>query len=244
MKLTQTQTQLEISNSGITNIIFGVILAIGGVAVAAIPFVVKNGAKPQPAWISLIGLGLIAIGALILFTARGERFTLNKGGNIDVNIHRLIGGATTSQSIPLANVVAVRLVTTINTSASSNQNGPSGRHSILSLVINNNDLLNLAQDSSNGGIEVNGMNVSGLWAKAPLSKEAKQISEFLGVPLQADDSSSLAGTVKSIVGAATEAFQEHQTPNTVTPTTPTPTPLAPTINMTPPTNLPPTTPNN
>ncbi|HUC96219.1 MAG TPA: hypothetical protein VMR16_00955, partial [Candidatus Saccharimonadales bacterium] len=57
---------------------------------------------------------------------------------------------------------------------------------------------------------INGMNVSSLVTKAPLGKQADQISQFLGVPLQA---SGAVPSISTVVHDVVEAAHENAAQN-------------------------------
>ncbi len=175
-----------------------------------------------PPLVGLVGLVFVIIGGLILMSARSMDTVMQRGGNITITATRVIGKNTQQQSIPITDVAAVRLVTYLqSTSSSTNSSdgfsissgaaGQSRRRSELSLLLKNNDLVELASsDSSGGSFSVGGMNLSQLVQKAPLSNEAAEIANFLGVELQADDNSSVASAVKSVFNAFKSATDEAQ----------------------------------
>lgn len=188
--------------------------------------------KKAPVWAMFIGIGVILVGAAMMFFAKNRSVTIQKGGNTTVSAKRVIGlGAPQQQTVPTANIVAVRLSTYVDRSGDTVGGNPSNsRRSVLSLVLNNNDLIEVG-GSGGGGISFNGLNVSSLILKAPLSKEANAAANFLGVPLQADDTSTIAGAVKSLKAAfeqgSTAPPQQPRQPVQPTPFNPTP-PPAPT----------------
>lgn len=216
MKIIQTNDQMEIKSSGFGQLALGIILALGGIGTA----VVVLGGKKAPIWAALIGLGMVIIGILTALFAKNRKAILQLGGNVTVTDKRVIGGGVQQQSVPISSVVAVRLSTYLeNTGNYNDGNRSTSRRSVLGLLLSDNDIIQLGS-SGGGGFTVNGLNVSSMIMKAPLSKEANQIAAFLGVPLQADDSSSIAGAVQSLKSAfgqptASEqptAFNPNETP--------------------------------
>lgn len=219
MKITQTNDQIEIKSGGAGQIIIGGLFIAAGIA-AVIAVLIGAFGKDTPPWIALIGLVFAVFGGIALKTAQNRVITIQQGGDTTVNSKRLIGGKTAQQSFPTSSIVAVRLDTYMDSTGNTNMNNntsgspSSSRRSELALLLNNNDLIQIGSASGNSGFSVNGMNLSSLIQKAPLSKEANQISTFLNVPLQADDNSSIAGAVQSVV----KAFR-HET-NTESPQQP------------------------
>jgi hypothetical protein len=212
MKITQTDNQIVIKQGGVTQLIGGItFIVIGiGLAIAIGGGLVKssNGQKPSPL-IALFGVVFAVIGVLVFLTAKNRTIVIEKGGNTTVDAKKLIGGKDVNQSFPTTSIIAVRLNTYMDSTSSTGMNNSgvsfgnnnnSQRRSTLSLLLNNNDMVELGSSGSSGsGLNINGMNVGSLISKAPLSKEAGQISTFLGVPLQADDNSSIAGAIHSAV---------------------------------------------
>lgn len=213
MKITQSAQSIIISSSG-----FGQLLGGGSAIIVGIAFTVYTltapASKKIPIWFAVVGGVVILIGTFIALSSRGRKIIITRGGTTDFTLKKIIGGRSVSQSFPTSNIVAVRLNTYVNqvsATESNPTNTNNNRRSTLSLLLSNNDLLELGSTSTNiGSFDVNGLNLSGL-SKAPLGKEAKQIADYLGVPLQADDTSSLVGAVKSIK----QAFTQTTNPNTV-----------------------------
>src|SRR5206468_1707555 len=76
-----------------------------------------------------------------------------------------------------------------------NDNG-NGRRSNLSVVLADNSIVDLASKSG-GSMSLNGMNLTSLISKPPLTNEANQLSQFLGVPLESTDVSSVSGMINT-----------------------------------------------
>lgn len=237
MKIIQTNNQIEIKTGAVGQVITG-ILAIGGGVVFSGAVLSGVVGKNTPAWIAVFGLVGLVVGGLILKFADTRKVTIQTGGDTTITAKRVVGGKTANQTFPTASIVAVRLSTYVdyssnnsdNSGSSFNTSGPGQRRSNLSLLLGNNDLVELGTSGGGGGVSINGMNVSSLIQKAPLSKEANQIATFLHVPLQADDNSSVAGAVQSVVKAfrhETEADQPQTTPSLNPNAAPTPAPVQP-----------------
>lgn len=232
MKITQTNNQIELNNGGMGQLGVSAVLVVLGIIIAVGifgGFVTNNGARISPL-LGMIGVVLGITGVLVAFFAQKKRIVIVKGGDTAVTATRLIGGHSVSQSFPTASISSVRLYTYLEANNGSNSNQGSGvsfgnsnsnntRRSELSLVLANNDVVELGSaNAAASGLSVNGMNVSGLVQRAPLSHEAQQLAEFLGVPLDAQDGSNLATAVTSVVDAFKQATT---TPSPTPPATPT-----------------------
>lgn len=202
MKITQTDSQLELKTSGAGQVITGVVLIAAGIGMAIVTHSPDADGKKAPVWVLLVAIAIALAGVAAIIFAKNRSVTIQKGGNTTVSAKRLIGGTPQSQTVPTASIVAVRLATYVESGGPNNNGNPSNsRRSTLSLVLNNNDLVEVGSSSGNSSFSFNGLNVSSLISRAPLSKEANQTAGFLGVPLQADDTSSIAGAVRSVRNA-------------------------------------------
>lgn len=172
-----------------------------------------------PMWLALIGVGLVGIGILMVVTARDKVTTIEKGGQLTIQAKKIIGGATTQTTVPTADIVAVRLSTYIDrTGSGSTGSGKPGsqKRSTLYLVLKNNDTVELGTSTAAmSSFGVNGVDVTNLISKAPLSKEADQVATFLGIPLQADDTSSVTGAIKAVKDALLGEEEAPSTPGAV-----------------------------
>lgn len=207
MKITQTESTIEIKQSGLGQIIAGGITVLIGVAVVIVFLSGMVSNVEAPGWVApLIGVVMIVFGIFFILMSRDKTIIIEKAGQVIVRTKKLIGGSANQATVPTADVVAVRLSTYIdNTGSTQNRNhgrSDGSKRSTLSLILKNNDTIELGTSTTMvGGSRVNGVDVANLIMKAPLSKEAEQVATFLGVPLQADDTSSLVGAVQSIKNA-------------------------------------------
>lgn len=195
----------------------------GGCIAILLPGSADSDGKQAPAWVALIGVAMIIVGIVVTIFAKNRSITIQRGGNTTIINRRILGGKSQAQTIPTANIVAVRLSTYADTSGQdANGNPTNNRRSVLALVLNNNDLVQISNSGSNG-FQFNGLNIGSLIQKAPLSKEANQLATFLGVPLQADDTSSILGAVQSVKSAFSQSSpQPPQAPAQSAPFNPTP----------------------
>lgn len=200
MKINQTDTQLELKTNGIAQVIIGTIFALIGVAVSI--FILTSSTKsddPSSIWFAAMGIPFVAIGAYIVFSSHNRQVVINKGGITTVVTKRTIGGTPQTQSFETSHIVAIQLATYL----SSNNSGTE-RRSTLSLITNDNNLIEIA-DKGSKAPSINGFSITGL-VKAPLSKEANRIAAYLGVPLQASDNSNPINVIESAVNSYSEAI--------------------------------------
>lgn len=201
MKITQTNTELIAYQGGVSKLIAAIAMIIGGaIGSVLLPNMTSDSGQKLSIWGVLIGVVFIVSGIAIAIFASKRTITMQKGGSITILEKRIIGGKNKITSIPVANIVAVRLSTYIdNTTTSDNINDNNKRRSTLALLLNNNDLLVLDDHTSNGtNFVINNIPMGGGLVKAPLSDEADRIANFLGVPLQADDASSFQGALNKV----------------------------------------------
>jgi len=244
MKFIQTDTQTEIRMGASTQLIVSIIFIIVGAAISIGGLHLPNNSHGQTATAAngsttttsahagpiLIGFGLVffIVGVLTALNAKSERTLIVKGGNTTVTTRRLLGGATVSQSFPTASIKTVRLNSYISGTNTGPTNG--GRQSNISLVLVDNTIVDVATKAGNG-FKVNGLSLSSLIGKPPLTNEANQLSQFLGVPLESADMSSIAGMINTVRNAwengDSQTFQErsvvaltHGAPSQITPQPP------------------------
>lgn len=233
MKIYQTDTQIEIKTSGLTQAILGVAVAIIGIilAVAALAGVAKSGdGTTSPAWVSLIGLAVLIVGGLLAFFSKNRDIILQKGGISSVNSKRVFGGQSKTESFDTIRVTAVNLSTYFANSSSGSSSRQ--RRSALSLILDDNSRVEIA-NSGSSSFSFEGISLTDLIAKAPLGKEANQIAAFLGVPLQSADMTNPIALIKSVasafgqpVGLSEDNKLPAQKGQVETQTTPQPSPVA------------------
>jgi hypothetical protein len=200
MKITETNSeQWEIRESGIAVVIIGIIMGLGGVAMLV--WVVTHLASIAWWW-SLVAVGVLALGALMVFTASNRQITLRRQGVNDIVTTKVIGGKSAHISFTADQIVSVNLDTSDELKTSTRngeQTTTRERSSILYVLLRDNSEVMLAKrKSGNDGLTVNGFNMNG-FSKAPLSDEAQRIAAFYGVPLSSRANN--AGGIETLVGA-------------------------------------------
>lgn len=202
----------------------GVSFFLAGGFLIILPFLgwTSDNGEPVPKWASIIGLVFAAVGIVAVLYAKKKVITLLKNGESNITETRIIGGGVQSQSFQVSDVVAVNLSTRNEYVSSSDGNRSGGgmqRISDLHLLLNNNSTIEITSSSGQGGLSLNGINMTSLIKKAPLANEAEQIAGFLGVPIKYEDSSSLQGLKDMIMGK-----DASQPPTTTPPLGPHPLP--------------------
>jgi len=204
MKIQTSGDQMQIKTGGVTMLVLGVVFVLVGLFTTALPFLGMSSDDGQPVakWASLFGLFLLGIGIFMVVTAKKRLITLVKNGESNITDTKIIGGGVKSQNFQTADVVAVNLATRSEYVGSSDSNNSSTaqRRSDLHLILKDNSVVEVDSSVLKGGFNLNGMDVSGLIRKAPLSREAEQIAVFLGVPVKYEDVSSLQGLRNAKMG--------------------------------------------
>lgn len=200
MKIIETNSeQWEIKESGTWTIVAGVIMAIGGSVLLG--WVVTHLATIAWWW-TLVAVGILALGALMIFTASSRQIILRRQGVNDVVTTKVVGGKQTHLSFNTDQIVSLNLDTSDELKTSTSDRGQTTtreRTSILYVLLRDNSEIMLAtRKSGNNGVTVNGFNMSGL-SKAPLVDEAQRIAAFYGVPLS--NRTNNAGGIETIIGA-------------------------------------------
>jgi hypothetical protein len=212
MKLQQTNTQLEIKSSAYSQAIIGTIFLVGGLVAASLiaAGVFKDSAgKSLPIWLAAVGLVASIIGFFVVRSSKNKTVLLNRGGTSSVELKRIFGGKTENTTFETSRIKAVKLQTYLDSNQDSDGHNRTTRRSTLSLVLDNNDEIQLADEASKGGsFSINSIDVSSLISKAPLGKEAGQIADYLQVELQSVDMSNPAQAVKAVM----DAFKQPQQP--------------------------------
>ncbi|HET6924341.1 MAG TPA: hypothetical protein VFH39_00740 [Candidatus Saccharimonadales bacterium] len=208
MKFIQTDNQIEIRMAGTRQALVAAIVLSIGVALAVFGLHLPNNATtrttvssngttttvgPHAGLIMLLfGIGFGFVGLWMLLAARSRRTIIVKNGETTLTVRRLVGGQPESKSFATSTIKAVRL-----NSYMSGTSGAGTRESTILLVLNDNTLVDIA-DKGSGGFTMNGINLAGLFRRPPLTDEANRLSQFLGMPLDASDMSSVTGALNTV----------------------------------------------
>ena len=241
MKITSTTTAITIVDKALgSQIAGGAAIVIGaGIALG----IGLGGSSNRMAGLA-IGSFFVVIGLAMLFLSKGSIITIDKGaGVVSVRKKGLVGG-TSDDRVPLSSVTGVVLTISYDntTTATTTTNSPAGnsRRSTLALALQDGGRVELASATSGSGLTLNGVPLGGAIFKAPLSEQAQQIADFLGLQVTTQDfaAGGLAsvGQIVQTIRQAGEAARDSSVAPPV-PTAP-PTPQVPGA----PPSTPPTTP--
>lgn len=184
MRIRQAPDQLIIDNSLAMPVATGVILGLGGIAIGVLGFL------NQIRWLYLLALALLAIGALVVAFAKSTHVVLAKAGNSSVAAKTLFG-KTQSRTFALTDVTAVQLQTSQtqhrSTDADGSQRYDTEVKSTVYLKTSAAHIIFIGSQTRT--LNLGGM-LGALIQSAPLQAEAKQIADFIGVPLLVADAMS------------------------------------------------------
>lgn len=187
MKIRQTFDQLVIDNSLLMPVATGVILGLGGIAVAILGFL------NHVWWLPLAGLVLLVIGALLVTFSKNTRIVLARYGDCSITAKSLFRQAR-SHAFALADITAVQLQSSqtqhLTKAADGSQRYETEVKSTVYLKTADARMLQIGSKTRN--LNIGGM-LGALIQSLPLKAEAQQIADFIGVPLQVSDTMSLGG---------------------------------------------------
>jgi|GEM_PF-4078015 len=191
MKLQTNETTLVITNKAMGSQIWGIILIIAGLAIG----IVLGMSTENRTYGIIAGLALMTFGSLALFLTKGSKITIDRStGSITVWQKRLLGAARVD-TLPTATITSVVLSVGYDNNTGSSDNDfrsdSTSRRSKLYLAKQDGGRIELGTGVS-GSLIINGMAASGLLQDAPLSKEAKQIADFLELPISMQDFTAAA----------------------------------------------------
>lgn len=187
MKMIKTNSeQLEIKESGVINVVLGVVFALVGVGLAL--WVVIGGAE-MPIWAAAIGLAIAVIGAMVVLSAVKRHVILRRVGESEVLVTKLVTKKQSRVSFQADQIASANLEThtSYTQSTSDDRTGQSGRQRVSTLYLllkDNTELVLATSRSGTSSVAVGGISV-GSFGKAPLSDEAKEVAEFYNVPFNA-----------------------------------------------------------
>lgn len=231
MKITETNSeQWEIKENGVITVVIGAIIGLGGIGLLI--WAVMHLASVAWWW-TLVGAGVAAMGALMIFSAVSRQIILRRQGVSEVVTTKVVGGKQTRLSFDTSQIVSVNLDTSDTIRTDNDARGQTTtreRSSILYVLLNDNSEVLLAtRKSGNNGVSVNGFNVTGL-SRAPLADEARRIAGFYGVPLSSRaNNAGGVEAIASVVGAVRQGIAGAQQPGVAISMQPQVQPVTPTM---------------
>lgn len=216
-----TPGQLELHEGATSGMIAGGILILLGIGGAISPLLFS-----LPWWASLVGLAVIALGVLILFSATSRDVVLRSQGENTVTTKRVIGGKSARVSFASTDVADVRLTITNGTDTIRDSDGDTRteryRLGDLRITLTSGSEVEIGSEkiSSNGGISVNGMSMNALH-EAPLKDEGEKIAQLFGKQLQVSTVGDFnPADIPTIVNTVRESIANAQTQATPLPNQP------------------------
>ncbi|MNH50507.1 hypothetical protein D3C73_21280 [compost metagenome] len=231
MKITETNSeQWEIKENGVITVVVGGAVGLGGIGLLI--WTLMHLASVAWWW-TLVGVGIAAMGALMIFSAASRQIILRRQGLSEVVTTKVVGGKQTRLNFDSSQIVSVNLDTSDIVRTDNDARGQTAtreRSSILYVLLNDNSEVLLAtRKSSSDGVSVNGFNVTGL-SKAPLVDEARRIASFYGVPLSSRaNNAGGVETIAAAVGAVKQGIAGAQQPGVAMSMQPQVQPVTPTV---------------
>lgn len=183
MKFIQTDNQVfirqRLGSYGLAAVfvIVGIILVVTGL----------NGATSSNGTFILVGAIFALAGSAVLGLTANREVTIVANGATTIAIKRLFHA--TEQNFPTSTIKGIRLVTSFV------RNGQKG--GTILLVMENGASLVIMEKSGGTRFTLNGIPLS-FGRKSPLQKEASQLSDFLHVPLDQNNLTSIAGITNTV----------------------------------------------
>ena len=185
MKYRQTANEAMLSTRRAPQIAASLV----GIA-AGIVIIVTGKMAQTPA---LFGAVFIVAGIISGLVPRGQRTTIVKGGEITIMSRALIGGSK-MRSFQTNSIVGLLL--DAYTSRMVDGQAEASRRSTLYALFADHTVEDIAHEGESK-LTVNGINISSIFGRPPLTKEAEQLSQFLGVELIQNDSTSIPNAINS-----------------------------------------------
>ena len=192
---TVSNDELQIQSSGKWVFIFGIALIPIGIAAGVALFLTQENKMT-----GLIGLAALAVGAALIFFAENKTITLRKSGLSSITTSKLMSSETRKQEFDARGAQFIELQVSRETSNDTNGSKNTSLSSEMYLHIPNTVATLLARESNSLNFSVGVLDFGELLGHAPLQKEAQIVADFLGVPVQINDMSSIMGAVKTMAG--------------------------------------------
>ncbi|HET8898347.1 MAG TPA: hypothetical protein VFN09_06230 [Rhodanobacteraceae bacterium] len=194
MKIQASSDQLVIDNSLAMPVIAGIVLALGGLAIGLLGFL------NHLWWLYLLAAALIVIGTLVIAFAKSTHVVLAKSGDSRITAKTLFGQAQ-SQRFALTGVTTVQLSSSQRQRRRRDADG-SDRYdtevtSVIDLKTGTGGLIRIGSETRT--LSVGGL-LGSLIQSIPLQDEAKQIADFIGVPVLASEATDLGTGTATTLG--------------------------------------------
>ncbi len=202
------ESELELSENGKIVLLIGIVLIVVGI-VAAIWILLTQDDKLA----ALIGVFATVAGVIALMLASNKQIIIRKNSESTVRQTRLISKQVKQRSFDARQASMVELEVQQRTETDGKGKKDKSIDSVIRLILLNDDKVELDRSSFRRGNSNSQLNGVELTSFSPMKSEAQAIADFLGIPLQVNDLSTLAGTVETLKGFK-KNYSDNKLPET------------------------------
>lgn len=200
------ESELELSENGKIVLLIGIVLIVGGIVAASWVLLTQDDKKA-----ALIGVFAAASGVIALVLASNKQIVIRKNSDSTVRQTRLISKQVKQRSFDARQASMVELEVQQRTETDGKGKKDKSIDSVIRLILLNDDKVELDRSSFNGGSKGSQLNGVELASFSPMKSEAQAIADFLDIPLQINDLSTLAGAVDTFKGLKDEYINKEKT---------------------------------
>lgn len=189
------ESELELSDNGKIVLVIGAGLIVTGVVATAWVLLTQDDKMA-----ALIGVFATVAGVIALALASNKQIVIRKNSESTVKQTRLISKQVKQRSFDARQASMVELEVRQSTKTDGKGKKERSIDSVIRLILLNDDKIELDRssfNSSNKGSQLNGVELTSF---SPMKSEAQAIADFLDIPLQINDLSTLAGAVDTFKG--------------------------------------------
>ncbi|MBP6042189.1 hypothetical protein KA529_04170, partial [Candidatus Saccharibacteria bacterium] len=199
-------SELELSENGKIVLLIGIVLIVGGIVAASWVLLTQDDKLA-----ALIGVFAAASGVIALVLASNKQIVIRKNSDSTVRQTRLISKQVKQRSFDARQASMVELEVQQRTETDGKGKKDKSIDSVIRLILLNDDKVELDRSSFNGGSKGSQLNGVELASFSPMKSEAQAIADFLDIPLQINDLSTLAGAVDTFKGLKDEYINKEKT---------------------------------
>lgn len=200
------ESELELSENGKIVLLIGIVLIVGGIVAASWVLLTQDDKIA-----ALIGVFAAASGVIALVLASNKQIVIRKNSDSTVRQTRLISKQVKQRSFDARQASMVELEVQQRTETDGKGKKDKSIDSVIRLILLNDDKVELDRSSFNGGSKGSQLNGVELASFSPMKSEAQAIADFLDIPLQINDLSTLAGAVDTFKGLKDEYINKEKT---------------------------------
>lgn len=193
----ESPTLLVLKQSALSQIIFGVVFVIVGIAL--IPALFTKGL------VALVGLVFILIGVLMALFAKFLTLTIDKQSNkIDFKFKGLLGTKQNNTAIDQVSEVVIQ-----ENYSRSSSNSSANLNLTLIFYLKNGESIPLRMSSGSQGISINGLPINIFSGRNKQIEIGNKIASFIGVPFK----DNRPPTFQEMMGAVGQMINKNQPQN-------------------------------